>query len=190
MVVPQDQRIPTEDTDVPPPPSSSPPPTASSLPPSPPPTTPQRQGGWRRTAGIVVLIILVLGVIALAVGRISANDPTEEAKKAAEPPAKKEEEPKLSEPLRFEGRGDDVVTGNLSAGLHTFRYSYTFEGQFSTNFSIELLDPEGRQVSLIANDVVQEGSSTQGAKAARVPSDGRYTLNIAAQEGPWSLEVE
>ena len=56
---------------------------------------------------------------------------------------------------------------------------------------MELLDPEGRPVDLIANEVVQGGQSTEGAKAVRVPRDGRYTINVkGAENGSWTLEVQ
>jgi len=79
----------------------------------------------------------------------------------------------------------------LSSGLHNFTYTFAHGEQFSALFQVELLDPDGRRVDLIANEVVQAGRSTEGAKAVRVPRDGRYTINVkGAEDGSWTLEVE
>jgi len=144
-----------------------------------------RRGFQIALIGFVLLVVIV--------GLLSEDQDTTTAQK--EEPAKEEKkeankEEKQGEPARFEGRGNDVITGPLSSGLHNFTYTFIQEGSSSALFQMELLDPQGRRADLIANEVVQAGRSTEGAKAVRVPSDGTYTINVKGVEnGPWTLEV-
>ncbi len=63
-------------------------------------------------------------------------------------------------------------------------YTYTDEQAFQGHFGITLLDGQGRQLDLIANHV----GSTQGSKASRIPSAGRYYFNVDAPNGSWTIQ--
>ncbi len=105
--------------------------------------------------------------------------------------APKEEEEKQSESIELSGTGDQVTEPfNLISGLATFKSSYQAQSEFSSIFQVELIDRNGRNLpgGLVANQVVQPGSTAEPSRSVRV-SAGEHRLNVTA-EGPWSITVE
>ncbi|HWH09119.1 MAG TPA: hypothetical protein VNX21_07955 [Candidatus Thermoplasmatota archaeon] len=68
----------------------------------------------------------------------------------------------------------------LSRGLHRFAMTHQGEG----NFIVWLLDAQGRQVDLLANEI----GPWEGEAAIGVPRDGVYVMDVVA-DGPWTIAV-
>lgn len=106
---------------------------------------------------------------------------------AASAPATRPPEPTATpvpkpEPLKFTGSGQkasDIFT--LRKGLAVFDSEHTGG---TSNFIVYLLDAKGETVSLVANGI----GNFSGSKAARIPADGSYLLNVSA-DGRWSISV-
>jgi hypothetical protein len=188
VVVPQDQRIPTEDAGVPPPPA--------------PPEPGPRRGGAFRVIGIgcggLIGLFILLAIIGSLIddqdtSTVQKDEPAKEKKEEKPQDQEKKEEKKeeaaKQEPLQFSGSGPDTITGTLTQGVHTFTYTYQNEGRFSDNFVIRVLDSQGRQVDLAANAVVEPATPARGAKGVRIPRTGEYVVNVEADQGSWTLEI-
>jgi hypothetical protein len=105
--------------------------------------------------------------------------------KEGEEPEKEEE--KQNAPIELSGTDDQVTEPfNLRSGLATFRVSYQSEsisgiGSIS-HIGVWLIDAQGANVELLANEVVPVGQTWEGSKGVRARS-GEYRLNVEA-EGP------
>lgn len=87
-----------------------------------------------------------------------------------------------SAPLTLQGTGNkasEVFT--LDSGLRTFYMDY----RGSDNFIVWLMDDQGRQVDLLANQI----GNFNGSKAVGIPQTGTYLLNIQAN-GKWKVSIE
>ena len=119
----------------------------------------------------------------------STSSQTESNNRAAHPnPGKNSGSRKYSassNDSNFSGRGSDTITVDFKGPVVvTTIYTYTDEQAFQGHFGITLLDGQGRQLDLIANHV----GSTQGSKASRIPSAGRYYFNVDAPNGSWTIQ--
>jgi hypothetical protein len=89
--------------------------------------------------------------------------------------------PAQAQKHQFKGNGSDYTEKiQLGQGLTYVNYQYTGE----SNFIVWLLDSNGKEVELIANEI----GSTSGKKAFSV-EPGAYLFNVEA-EGSWSITVE
>ena len=118
------------------------------------------------------------------------NTTPKEEKKVEEP---EREEEKQSEPIQLSGTSDQVTEPfDLRSGLATFRVSYesqTISGVGSiSHISVWLIDAQGANVELLANEIVPVGQTWEGSKGVRARS-GEYRLNVEA-EGPWTVTIE
>lgn len=69
----------------------------------------------------------------------------------------------------------------LESRLAIFRLTH----QGERNFSVWLLDSNGRRVDLLVNEI----GSSSGSKAVRISRDGTYLLQVQA-DGPWTVQVD
>jgi hypothetical protein len=70
---------------------------------------------------------------------------------------------------------------SLKKGLTVFKLTYKGEGRFA----VLLLDRNGRTVEQIVNTL----NAFDGSSPIRIPTDGVYFLNIAAQ-GEYQIDVQ
>ncbi len=86
------------------------------------------------------------------------------------------------ETTSFSGTGQTATDFfELPRGLKTFRITH----QGSEYFGVTLLDKDGKQVDLLANEV----GAFDGSKATRIPKDDIYLLQVNA-DGPWTVQVQ
>jgi len=195
VVVPQDQRIPTEDTGAPPPPPA---PRGQG-------TRRGRRGRGLQIAGIgcggLIGLFFLLAIVGALIGdrdssTVQKEEPPPKEKKEEKTPEKKEEEEKGGA-VELSGNGEQVTEPfNLSGGLATFRSSYQNQSQSSRLFHITLIDSNGNNLpgGLVANDFVPEGGTAQPSKGVLV-SAGEHRLNVRVfgrypSEGPWTVTIE
>lgn len=85
------------------------------------------------------------------------------------------------EPLALSGKGQQATEMfTLPAGLVVFEMQHDGE----SNFIVHLIDDQGKRVEYMVSEIGQ----FNGSKAVRVPSAGRYLLDIAA-DGNWSIKT-
>lgn len=84
-------------------------------------------------------------------------------------------------PINLSGSGQKATQQfNLEAGLSIF----TLMHSGSSNFSILLMDGDGKYVSLLVNEI----GSFSGSKAVKIDKAGPYILNITA-DGSWTVNI-
>jgi len=89
----------------------------------------------------------------------------------------------VSSATNFNGFGDKATDFfNLSSGLHTFSLSYTG----SDNFIVHLLDANGNVVEPLANEI----ATYSGSKAVHIDTSGPYILNVQAEGGNWTVNIQ
>lgn len=87
-----------------------------------------------------------------------------------------------SAPLTLQGTGNQASElFTLDNGLKTFNMDY----RGSDNFIVFLMDDQGNQVDLLANQI----GSFNGSKAVGIQQTGTYLLNIQAN-GKWKVSIE
>lgn len=87
-----------------------------------------------------------------------------------------------SAPLTLQGTGNQASElFTLGNGLRTFNMDY----HGSNNFIVWLMDDQGNQVDLLANQI----GNFNGSKAVGIPQTGTYLLNIQAN-GKWKVSIE
>lgn len=113
-----------------------------------------------------------------------AQAPKEKRQKPSKEQGQKSTSSEAPAPINLSGSGQMATDPfNLESGLSIFRMTH----QGSRNFSVKLLDQNGRPAgldSLLANEIGPfEGSQAVQAKA------GQYVLDIQA-DGPWTVTIE
>jgi hypothetical protein len=95
--------------------------------------------------------------------------------------------PALAAAADFSGSGSQVIPVSLSGGLTTF--GWTQSSPTYDNFIVELVDADGEDVDLLANEV---GTASSGSTVVQVngvnPPTGQYRLSLSAT-GSWSLSI-
>jgi hypothetical protein len=85
-------------------------------------------------------------------------------------------------PQSLSGHGQQATQFfGLTAGLATFTMTHQGQG----NFAIVLVDPAGRPVDLLVNEI----GAFEGSKASGIASPGAYLLDITA-DGDWTVTIE
>ena len=86
------------------------------------------------------------------------------------------------EPVTLSGTGQQATeTFHLDKGLTRFEMTHTGSG----HFGVWLLDSEGNNVALLANEV----GSFDGSKAERINKSGEYLLDVSAN-GSWTVSIK
>lgn len=97
-------------------------------------------------------------------------------------PEPKEEVPPEPAPIVLSGTGQQASQKfTLENGLSVFRM--THDG--TSNFSITLMDGEGRRIELLVNEI----GRFDGSKAVGISGKGEYLLDISASGG-WTVTIE
>jgi len=97
---------------------------------------------------------------------------------------------KISQPLISQTEDFSQISGSGPMGTSLYYFDRglaKFEMKFSGdgNFIVWLLDEYGNKVELLANEI----GSFSGSTGAKIPSDGRYMLDIQA-DGNWAISLK
>ena len=116
----------------------------------------------------------------------TATPPPQPVQKPTPPPAPKSAPPPPVKveplPINLSGGGQQASQKfTLEKGLSIFKLTYSGSG----HFGVWLLDSEGNNVDLLANNT----GSFNGSKAVGIVSAGMYLLDVSAS-GPWTVTIE
>lgn len=178
------------------PPDTTPGTPSAATPTTSPPPKLTRKLWWKRWWAIVLASFLILLVLGALFGEDPEKDPSDVATSNATTTAVTRPEPTaatttiasttslpstLLPSQTLQGTGKEA-TGevNVTGGLTIFRMHH--DG--ARNFVVELVDPTGRTVELLANVIGDYDGSTGSAVES-----GRYTFRVDA-DGPWVITVE
>ena len=141
------------------------------------------------TIGVVaVVLVVIVGVVFYQIGYgAGSNAPRVDSQQVARDSSEdvsvkptKSDEPRT--PVNLSGVGQQASDAvDLVEGLATVKIAHAG----GSHFSIWVLDEKGNRIELL----VSETGHFDGSKAFRVPSTGRYILDVSA-DGAWTANIQ